>query len=58
MEKGLAERSKICVMDFYVKKIVEKAKLNHKACLVHLMSEEHETGTDRGRDLVKSLMAY
>lgn len=58
MEKGLAERSKICVMDLYVKKKVEKAELNHKACLVHLMSEERETGTDHGRDAVKRHMAY
>lgn len=58
MEKGLAERSKICVMDLYVKKKVEKAKLNYKACLVHLMSEEHETKTDHRRDVVKRCMAY
>lgn len=45
-------------MDLYVKKKVEKAELNHKACLVHLMSEERETGTDHGRDVVKRHMAY
>lgn len=58
MEKGLAESSEICVMDLMLKKKVEKAKLNHKTCLAHLMSEERETGTDHGSDVVERDMAY
>lgn len=58
MEKGLAERSEICIMDLDVKKKVEKAKLNHKTCLVHLMSEEHKSGMDCGSDVVERRTAY
>lgn len=40
------------------KKIVGKAKLNHKTCLIHLMSEEYEAGMDHRRDVVERDMAY
>lgn len=41
----------------WTSKKVEKAKLHHKTGLVHLMSEEYETGGDHGRDVVEKDMA-
>jgi len=44
--EGTGRKKRNLCHGFGCLKKVEKGKLNHKTCLVHLMSEEHETGMD------------